>query len=74
MLLQLLKDFHDLAERRNLESNGLEEEELQNYGWVGSMIAIINIILKYIQLNFSIFENGHPTQQKGPKLPLLDLS
>ena len=38
------------------------------------MIAIINIVLKYLQLNFTIFENSPPNQQKGPKLPLLDLS
>ena len=48
ILMSALKKYHNLAEEKNKEGTGLDEGELQNYGWIGSMIAIINIVCKYL--------------------------
>ena len=50
----------------------LSETKLQEYGWVGSQISLINIALKYMMLYFPLAaKKENPRNEKLTKLPSL---
>ena len=53
-LMNKLQEYHDLATIAQQRGEILSERKLQEYGWIGSQISLINIILKYLALNFPL--------------------
>jgi hypothetical protein len=73
-LIGMLKNYHDLSQTK-LEKNGLlTSNELQEYGWVGSLIAIVNITTKWIDYNFQTTTAAGRENNAQLILPALALS
>ena len=52
--MKKIQEYHDMATMARDRGEILSETKLQEYGWVGSQISLINIALKYMMLYFPL--------------------
>ena len=53
-LMKKIQEYHDMAAMARDRGEILSEAKLQEYGWVGSQISLINIALKYMMSHFPL--------------------